>query len=118
MNETRPRIGLVESVIVSGKIGKKTIEAKIDTGADKSSILGTIADEIGAVAIGEPYITRYPGGGERVRQLYDMEIRIRGFPFREKVVYDPDRANMDYQVLIGRDLLKRSHFLIDPQIEH
>lgn len=116
MNNTRPRIGFVEFVTVSGKIGEKTLVAKIDTGADKSSILSTIADEIGAVPTAEPYITHYPGGSERVRQLYDMEIRIRGFPFREKIVYDPDRANMDYQALIGKDLLKRSNFLIDPQI--
>ncbi|MDA3855828.1 MAG: RimK/LysX family protein [Candidatus Woesearchaeota archaeon] len=101
-------IGLVETVILEGKKYK----AKIDTGADSSSIDESIAFKLGSKEIVSHKIIRSALGRVR-RPTVMIDIEFQGKIFHEKITI-ANRTNLKYKILIGQDILKREGFLIDP----
>lgn len=102
-------IGLEENVVLEN--GKK-YKAKIDTGADSSSIDLEIVAKLGDKKIVSHKIIRSALGWDR-RPTVMLDIEFQGKKFREKFGVS-DRRNLKYKILIGKDILKKEGFLIDP----
>jgi len=106
-------VGLTEDVMLVGKKRKKVV-AKIDTGADKSSIDIRLAAEL---RLGPVVRTSFikSASGSKVRPIISADIVFAGRNM--KVHFSiADRAHMKYRVLIGKNILKKG-FLIDPSKE-
>lgn len=103
-------IGLEESVILED--GKKH-KAKIDTGADSSSIDKTLANSLGNKEILSHKIIRSALGRHK-RPLIMLEVEFQGKKFKEKFTLS-DRSNLKYKILIGKDILIKEGFLVDPR---
>lgn len=105
-------LGLVEKVTFHTKEGNKTILAKIDTGATRSSIDASLAKELGlGPAIYSKMIKS--AHGSRLRPIIMAEVELDDKKIKEDFTII-DRSHMKYQVLIGVNILKYD-FLIDPQ---
>lgn len=109
MTTKRLTIGFVETVTLEN--GKK-YKAKIDTGADSSSIDESLIKEIGARKIVSHKIIRSALGRSR-RPTMMIEIQLQDKKFYEKFSIS-NRENLKYKILIGKDILKKEGFLVDP----
>jgi hypothetical protein len=107
---------LTEEVDIIGEIGESPALAKVDTGADRTSIDVEIASAIGAVLTGETFVTRYPTGRTRERNLARVRVRVKGEVHEVEAVLD-ERSNMKCRVVIGKDILTSGRFLILPAEE-
>jgi hypothetical protein len=115
-DKERPIVGVVEWVKVKGKKGTKTVKAKVDTGATRTSIDSTLSSEVGLVPLADSVQVRSAVASiPTSRPIMRAEIIIHQQRFMLRVSVD-DRSKMKYPVLIGRDLLQESKFLIDPMI--
>ena len=108
--EERLTIGLVEIVVLED--GKKH-KAKVDTGADSSSIDEKLVKSLGNKKIVSHKIIRSALGRDR-RPTTMLEIEFQGIKFLEKFTIS-DRTNLQYKILIGKDILKKEGFIIDPR---
>ena len=104
-------IGLTENITLLGGKGKKRVIAKIDTGADKSSIDLALAADLQLGPVVKISLIK-SASGNRKRPIIRSDIIFAG---REmKVQFSiADRSHMKYRVLIGKNILKKG-FLIDP----
>ncbi|RME78189.1 hypothetical protein D6774_02035 [Candidatus Woesearchaeota archaeon] len=108
-------IGLIERVTLKGPSGKKkTVLARIDTGATKSSVdIRLAADlELGPILRST---TVKSASGTGVRPIVQAHINIKGKQLSNGFTL-ADRSHMKYPVLIGQDILIND-FLIDPAKE-
>jgi len=104
-------VGYIEEVVVSGTRGNKTVLAKSDTGATRTSIDAELAAEIGTGPILD--IVKIKSGSlksGRSRPVVDLVVGLGGTQHTVTASVE-DRAHMDYQVLLGRDILK--HYQVD-----
>lgn len=108
----RKCIGLVEKVTLKGKKKTITIDAKIDTGAVKSSIDSKLASELKLGPIVGSRIIKNTHGSS-VRVVIQARIVIAGVELTAKFTV-ADRKRMKYKLLIGQNVLKKAGFLIDP----
>lgn len=104
-------IGVKEHVTIIGKSKKKTVVARIDTGAAKSSIDRSLATELELGPVIK-YKTIKSAHGIAQRGVILARARIAGRTFRAYFTI-ADRQHMKHAVLIGRNILKKG-FLIDP----
>ncbi|MFP4424597.1 MAG: RimK/LysX family protein [Candidatus Woesearchaeota archaeon] len=105
-------VGLVEDVVVKGNNGKsRTLKARIDTGATKSSIDKEIVDELELGPVLRRRMTRQ-ASGVTWRPVIKASIELAGRKFKFQFTI-ADRSEMTYKILIGQNILKRD-FLIDP----
>jgi len=104
-------IGLTEFITLIGESKKKRVKAKIDTGADKSSIDLKLAADL---KLGPVVKTRLikSASGNLMRPIIRTKVIFAG---EERDVYFTmaDRKHLKYRVLIGKNILKKG-FLIDP----
>jgi hypothetical protein len=108
-------VGIIELVTVKGKKGIKTVKAKLDTGTDRTCVDYDLAAEVGLGPLVDTIKVRSASGKKpETHVLAEAEIIIHQQLFSLPVSLE-DRSNMKYEVLIGRDLLERSIFLIDPR---
>lgn len=110
-------IGYSEEVIVSGTKGSKTVIAKSDTGAARTSIDTEVAAAIGAGPIQS--MTRIRSGSlktSKSRPVVDVVIGVGGDRHTVAASVE-DRSHMDYPVLLGRDILKNYHVDISKRVE-
>ncbi|WP_207588653.1 RimK family alpha-L-glutamate ligase [Halomontanus rarus] len=104
-------IGYTEEVVLSGTRGSKTVYAKSDTGATRTSIDTQLAADIGAGPIKS--ITRVKSGSSktsRSRPVVDVVVGVGGNQHTVTASVE-DRSHMDYAVLLGRDILE--HYQVD-----
>ncbi len=52
--------------------------------------------------------------GRHKRPLVELEIVFQGIKFKEMFSIS-NRSNLKYKILIGKDILRKEGFLIDPQ---
>lgn len=140
----RPIIGPVEEVLLARRTGnKKHVLARIDTGADHSSICEKLAISIGFKSIVKElqklkHIIRNPIKNYRPeRELLNRikgvkgAILIRSAAGRTRRVFVPlkieiadkliktkvtiiERTHMEYPMIVGRKDLQRARLIIDP----
>ena len=105
----RKVIGLIEEVEIKGR----KVKAKIDTGAERSSIDLLLASEIevGPI-IGTKKYRNSLGKGVK-RPLVEAEIILHDTKMTTKFNL-ADRSGLNFKILIGRDILQQGKFLVDP----
>ncbi len=108
-------VGIIELVTVKGEKGMKNVKAKLDTGTDRTCVDYGLAAEVGLGPLVDTIKVRSTSGNNpETHVLAEAEIIIHQQHFSLPVSLE-DRSKMKYDVLIGRDLLERSIFLIAPQ---
>lgn len=97
------------------KIKETKIPAKIDTGAEKSSINLNLAKELGLTKDIWGIRKIKSSNGEEYRPLVKSKIKIKNrlVPITFTITH---RSNLKYPILIGKDVLKRS-FLVDVSLK-
>lgn len=111
--QERTVLGLTRKVIIWGNNNsKKTVTARIDTGATNSSIDTSIALELELGPIKRTKIVK-SASGKRRRAIVAVKVELDN-----KILEDDftiaERKHMTYPVLIGQNILKKGNFLIDP----
>jgi RimK family alpha-L-glutamate ligase len=102
-------IGYIEEVVLSGSRGSATVEAKSDTGADRTSIDSSLAAEIGTGPIKDVVTVRSGSAKDgKTRPLVDVVVGIRGAQHTVTASVE-DREHMAYPLLLGRDILQHYH---------
>ena len=104
-------VGLVEKVKIWNHTGKKTVIAKIDTGATKSSIDTNLAAELRLGPVIKSKLVK-SAHGSKLRPIIESTIELAGKKLKSEFTL-ADRAHMKYRILIGQNILKDG-FLIDP----
>ena len=105
----RITIGLIEEVTLENG---KTYKAKIDTGADSSSIDSSIAQSLGDKKIISHKYIRSALGRDK-RPIISIGIEIQGLSCEEDFTIS-NRNNLKYKILIGKDVLQKERFIVDP----
>ena len=103
-------LGLTEPVTLLGK-GKRTVTARIDTGATKSSMDIHLAEELELQSTKSKLVKS--ASGSKHRPIVRAKIKMDGLTIEEEFTL-ADRSHMTYPVLIGQNVLKKGNFLIDP----
>ena len=140
----RPIIGPVEEILLARRTGKKKhVLARIDTGADYSSICEKLAMAIGFKSIvielqKLKHIIRNPiknykperellnrikgvkgailirsAAGRTRRVFVPLKIELGGKIIRTKVTII-ERTHMEYPMIVGRKDLQKAKFIVDP----
>jgi RimK family alpha-L-glutamate ligase len=97
-------IGYTEEVRIAGNDGAKTVVAKADTGATRTSIDLELAGEVGAGPILD---TKEVKGGDdsSPRPIVPVDVRIGDYTHQLEVNVR-DRSHLSHDVLLGRDVLE------------
>lgn len=107
-------VRLVEKITVRGPGGEERVRAKIDTGADRTTVDKVLAEQLRLGPALSRITIRASAAGQRVeRPVVNATITIAGKTYELKVGI-ADRSQMRYRVIIGRDILRSGDFLIDP----
>jgi hypothetical protein len=107
-------VRLVARVMISGPGGEESVRAKVDTGADRTTVSDELARRLKLPSTGSKVTVKVSAGSQKVeRPLVEASITLKGKAFRLKVGV-ADRSQMKYGVIIGRDILRSGYFLIDP----
>ena len=104
-------IGLAEEIKIKGHDETMEVDAKIDTGATKSSIDSKLAAELKLGPIIRTRLVK-SAHGNTLRPMINVELELAGQKLKSQFTI-ADRAHMKYRVLIGQNILKEK-FLIDP----
>ncbi|WP_254523209.1 RimK family alpha-L-glutamate ligase [Natrinema caseinilyticum] len=110
-------IGYTEEVVLSGTSGSKSVLAKSDTGATRTSIDTSLAADIGAGPIKS--ITRIRSGSSKSaksRPVVDVVVGVGGNQHTVTASVE-DRSHMDYPVLLGRDILENYQVDVSRRID-
>ena len=93
-------IGLAEKVSVRYDNGRKSVIAKIDTGATKSSIDTNLAAELKLGPVIKSKLVK-SAHGSKLRPIIEAEIELASKKIKSEFTL-ADRAHMKYRILIGR----------------
>jgi len=104
-------IGLSENIKIISNSESKEVEAKIDTGATKSSIDAKLAKELKLGPVVQTKMVR-SAHGHSLRPIIDVDLEIAGQKIKSQFTI-ANREHMKYRILIGQNILK-DNFLIDP----
>ena len=105
-------IGLLVKVKFIGPLSEKEVIARVDTGAQSSSVDSSLAQKLGLVKTGNTKTIKSASGVGK-RDVVRASIEVEGRRLDELFTI-VDRTHMKYQALIGQDILKKEKFLIDP----
>jgi hypothetical protein len=105
-------IGTTAPAIIIGKKGREKHVARIDTGAKFCSIDQNIAEKLDFGDVVKTKVIKSANGASS-RKLKKCIIKINDVELRTEATM-AERSNLKYKVLIGRNFLKKSGFLIDP----
>ena len=113
--EEQKTIGLTEDVEVYSidKTKKRKVKARIDTGAHSNSVDSKLAASLNLGPVVKTTVVK-SANGESLRPVVKMKIKIGGKEMSGLFTI-ADRTKMNYRVLIGRNILSKSGFLIDPK---
>lgn len=112
-----PTIGVTETVTLEGNQQSKQVVAKVDTGADRTSIDVELAATIGAGPITE-YTTVRSATREQSQTRPLVEIYIAIDDQWESVTASvEDRSHMNYPVILGKDVLSGYRIDIDKRAD-
>ena len=108
-------IGLLEEITIYSNNGKrKTLMAKIDTGATKSSIDINLASKLKLGPVIKSRMIK-SAHGSKLRPVIEAHVKLAGKKMLSEFTLI-DRVHMKYKALIGQATLKNG-FIIDPSKE-
>lgn len=112
--EGKKVVRLMEKVIVKGPGGEEKVRAKVDTGADRTTVDRRLAERLKLGPVLSQVTLKASSEGRRVqRPVVNATVTIKGKTFDLRVGV-ADRSQMKYLVIVGRDILRSGVFLIDP----
>ena len=107
-------VRLVQRVFVAGPGGGESVRAKVDTGADRTTVDKVLAARLKLVPTGSKVAVKASAAGRKVeRPLVNAAVTMAGKKFNLKVGV-ADRSQMRYALIIGSDIVRAGDFLIDP----
>ena len=109
---SRAVVGFIESVTIHTKNKNLVLDARMDTGATKSSIDITLARKLGVGPVVAERTVKN-AHGIATRKVVELNITLAGKKLTTKFTL-ADRTHMKFPVLIGRSALRRG-FIIDPK---
>lgn len=101
---------IIEKVTLYGPGGKKTIEAKIDSGAFRTSIDSALVKSLQLPARKNKVFVQ-SGNGMQYRDTVKVSFKLRNKTI-ETIASHTDRSNLRFPMIVGRRDMKG--FLIDP----
>ncbi|MFQ5620257.1 MAG: RimK/LysX family protein [Candidatus Nanoarchaeia archaeon] len=108
-------VGLTEKVTIRGKNGRsRTLVARIDTGATKSSIDESLAVELDLGPVIATKVIRQAQGKQR-RPVIRAKLKIKNRTVEGEFTV-ADRSHMRYPILVGQNMLCQN-FLVDPSMK-
>ncbi len=113
IRQALPEIGYIEPVTILGQRGTLSIEAKVDTGAARTSIDMRVAAKVGAGPIVGTVLTR-SAQSRRRRILATVMVQIRGETYKVDVAVE-DRSALRHKVLVGKDVLEAGRLTVVPR---
>lgn len=117
-NKQKEIIGLIEKIRIYSNNKKefsKLIRAKIDTGAENSSIDSKLASKLHLGPIVKTKSVK-SGLGKARRIIVHATVLIKGQKVKAEFTIS-DRSHLKYPVLIGVNILKKLNIYIDPNKE-
>ncbi|MUV85451.1 RimK family alpha-L-glutamate ligase [Natronomonas sp. CBA1123] len=111
-------IGFTEEVVIRGTSGMKTVVAKSDSGAARTSVDIELAADIGAGPIHT--VSRVRSGSSkqsRSRPVVDLVVGIGGDQHTVAANLE-DRSHMNHRLLLGRDILKNYTLDVSRRVEN
>jgi hypothetical protein len=110
--EEKSVVGLIEEVTISSLDGKSvTVKARIDTGAENSSIDQDLAAELQLGPIIKTKVIRQ-SQGKSLRPVVEAKVTLSGKEMVQEFTIST-RTHLRYKALIGQNVLING-FLIDP----
>jgi len=103
-------LGVIEKVTIYGKDKRKTVQAKIDTGAYRTSIDSALVHELGLDEHDHVVHVR-AGSGRQKRKTTRFTFRMKGKEKTTVATYT-ERGHMRFPMIIGRRDMKG--FVVDP----
>src|SRR3990170_1951563 len=103
-------IGAIEPATVRGTRGEVRVQARVDTGASRTTVDSVIAARAG---LGPVRIRQSISRHTETRPLVDADLIIAGEEF-DVAAAIADRGEMKYHLIIGMDILAKGTFLVDP----
>jgi alpha-L-glutamate ligase-like protein len=104
-------LGVIEKVTIYGNDKKKkTVRAKVDTGAYRTSIDSDLVEELGLDPHGT-FVRVRSGSGRQKRRTVKLRFKLQGKEMETIATYTP-RGHLRFPVIIGRKDMKG--FLVDP----
>ena len=109
----RTIVPIVSSVVLIGRRGREEVTAKVDTGANRTSVDTNLAARVGLGPVMDTVKVRAASSAQaELRLLVEARIQLEGKEFRLPVSI-ADRADMKYPVILGMDILSEGNFRID-----
>lgn len=109
---TRRVLRLVEPVTFESRKVQVTVDAKVDTGAKRTSLDEAFAEALGIEPNGRTVRVRSASSKDRQRRkLAEVPLQVGGKAFRIDASL-VDRNHMAYPVIIGRDILSEGGFKV------
>ena len=110
--EERIILGLTEEILIKGPKRAEKIIARIDTGATASSLDLKLAERLQLKELKKARIVKSASGVRR-RPVVHAKVLIHGKELEGDFTL-ANRSHMTYALLIGQNILKAVHFLVDP----
>lgn len=112
--KARNVIGVVEEVVLRGPASEAKVLARIDTGAERTTIDTDLAKAAGLGPVLRRVRIRASAADKpEVRDVMGATLVIADKVFEVHAAIT-DRKDMRYPVIIGMDILKKSGFRVDP----
>lgn len=103
-------LGVIEKIVIYGSKKKKTVRAKVDTGAYRTSIDSDLVEELG-LDTRNKFVRVRSGSGRQKRRTVAVKFKMKGKEIDSVATYTP-RDHLRFPVIIGRRDMKG--FVVDP----
>lgn len=110
--ETERVLSPVETVTFTSRKAKVSLEAKVDTGAKRTSIDEGLARALGCRPLNKTVKVRCASRDDpQTRRLVRLPLEVGGEEFRVEASL-ADRTHLSYPVILGRDVLAQGDFQV------
>lgn len=103
-------LSVIEKITIYGSKKKRTVRAKIDTGAYRTSIDSDLVDDLG-LDPHKTFVRVRSGSGQQKRRTVKVKFKMKGKEITTIATYTP-RDHLRFPVIIGRKDM--DGFLVDP----
>jgi len=110
VEEESDTLGVIEKITLYGNVKKKTVRAKVDTGAYRTSIDSDLVEELGLDPHGT-FVEVRSGSGRQRRRTVKLKFKMKGREVNTIATYTP-RGHLRFPIIIGRKDMQG--YLVDP----
>ncbi len=103
-------LGVIEKITIYGDKKRKTVRAKIDTGAYRTSVDVDLVHELG-LDLHDKMVHVRSGSGRQKRKTARLQFKLKGKEIQTVATYT-ERSHLRFPVIIGRKDIKG--FYVDP----